>query len=50
MTLMTMMRTATPSMTPRTEISVMIETKVRLGRKYRSASNNSNGKRDMAGG
>ncbi len=49
-TLMTMMSTATPSVTPRTEIKVMIETNVRLGRRYRNASNNSNGKRDMAGG
>ena len=32
-TLMTMMSTATPSMTPMMEINVMIETNVRLGRK-----------------
>jgi tetratricopeptide (TPR) repeat protein len=45
-----MINTATPSVTPRTEIKVMIETNVRLGRKYRSAKSNSNGKRDMQGG
>jgi hypothetical protein len=50
MTLMTMMSTATPNMTPMTEIKVMIETNVRLGRRYRRANSNSNGKRDMAGG
>jgi hypothetical protein len=50
MTLMTMISTATPKVTPNTEIKVMTETNVRLGRKYRNASNNSNGKRDMAGG
>ena len=33
MTLMTMMSTATPSATPTMEMSVMMETNVRLGRK-----------------
>src|SRR6266542_6660073 len=47
-TLMTMMSTATPSMTPITEIKVMTETNVRLGRKYRRARNNSNGSLDIA--
>jgi hypothetical protein len=47
MTLITMIRTATPKVTPRTDISVITETKVRFGRKYRKASSNSNGNRDM---
>ena len=47
MTLMTMISTATPSVTPSTEIKVMTETKVLLGRRYRSASSSSNGNRDM---
>src|ERR1035438_6699703 len=47
MTLMTMISTATPSVTPSTEIEVMTETKVLLGRRYRSASSSSNGNRDM---
>ena len=47
-TLMTMISTATPSATPMTEIKVMTETNVRLGRRYRSASSSSNGNRDMA--
>src|SRR5690242_13732924 len=47
MTLITTMRTATPSMTPTIEMRVMTETNVRLGRKYRSARNNSNGSRDI---
>jgi hypothetical protein len=33
--------------TPSTEINVMTETKVLLGRRYRSASSSSNGNRDM---
>ena len=49
MTLMTMISTATPSVTPSTEIKVMTETKVLLGRRYRSASSSSNGNRDMRG-
>src|SRR5258706_16412490 len=49
MTLMTMMSTATPRVTPSTEIKVMTETNVLLGRRYRSASSSSNGKRDMGG-
>ena len=32
-TLMTMIKTATPSATPRMEMSVMMETNVRLGRR-----------------
>ncbi len=47
MTLMTMISTATPSVTPSTEIKVITETKVLLGRRYRSASSSSNGNRDM---
>src|ERR1035437_3784753 len=47
MTLMTMISTATPSVTPSTEIRVITETKVLLGRRYRSASSSSNGNRDM---
>ena len=47
MTLMTMISTATPSVTPSTEIKVMTETNVLLGRRYRSASSSSNGNRDM---
>src|SRR2546422_11742579 len=47
MTLMTMISTATPSETPSTEIKVMNETNVLLGRRYRSASSSSNGKPDM---
>ena len=38
-----MISTATPNITPITEMSVMKETAVRLGRKYRSANANSNG-------
>ena len=45
---MTMMSTATPNITPTTEMSVMKETEVRLGRKYRSASANSNGSHFIA--
>ena len=47
MTLMTMISTATPKVTPTMEISVITETTVRLGRKYRSASSSSNGSPDM---
>ncbi len=47
MTLMTMISTATPSVTPSTEINVITETKVLLGRRYRSANRSSNGNRDM---
>ena len=47
MTLMTMIKTATPKVTPSTEISVITETKVLLGRKYLTASSSSNGSRDM---
>jgi len=39
---MTTMSTATPRVTPSTEISVMIETKVRFGLRYRSAKNRLN--------
>src|ERR1041385_390252 len=49
MTLMTMMSTATPSETPSTEINVITETNVLLGRRYRIASSSSNGRRDMCG-
>src|SRR3989442_1606988 len=49
MTLMTMISTATPKVTPSTEIKVMTETKVLLGRRYRSASSSSNGNPDMRG-
>src|SRR5439155_24289010 len=49
MTLITMMSTATPNETPSTEINVMTETNVLLGRRYRSASSSSNGRRDMCG-
>ena len=49
MTLMTMISTATPKVTPSTEIKVMTETNVLLGRRYRSASSSSNGSRDMGG-
>jgi hypothetical protein len=48
-TLMTMMSTATPSMTPTMEINVITETNVLLGRRYLSASSNSKGKRDIGG-
>jgi hypothetical protein len=44
-----MINTATPSVTPRTEISVMTDTKERFGRRYRNASNSSKGKRDIRG-
>src|SRR6266478_6468716 len=44
---MTIISTATPSATPSTEINVITETNVLLGRRYRSASSSSNGKRDM---
>src|SRR5258708_10863790 len=47
MTLMTMMSTATPKVTPSAEIRVITETNVRLGRRYRSASSSSNGNRDI---
>src|SRR5438105_9619358 len=47
MTLMTMISTATPKVTPTTEIKVMTETNVRLGRRYRKASNSSKGRPDM---
>src|SRR5258708_31076208 len=47
MTLITMISTATPKVTPSTEISVITETKVLLGRKYLTASSSSNGSRDM---
>ena len=47
MTLMTMISTATPSVTPSTEIKVITETNVLLGRRYRSASSSSNGNPDM---
>jgi hypothetical protein len=47
MTLITTIKTATPSITPITQIAVMIDTNVRLGRKYRSASINSKGNLDM---
>ena len=47
MTLMTMISTATPSVTPSTEINVITETNVLLGRRYRSASSSSNGNPDM---
>ena len=49
MTLMTMISTATPKVTPKTEIKVMTETNVLLGRRYRNASSSSNGKPDMGG-
>src|SRR6266404_4492758 len=49
MTLMTMISTATPKVTPSTEIKVMTETKVLLGRRYRIASSSSNGNPDMRG-
>ncbi len=49
MTLITIMSTATPSVTPSTEIKVITETNVLLGRRYRSASSNSNGNPDMRG-
>ena len=39
--------TATHSVTPSTEIRVMTETKVLLGRRYRSASSSSKGNPDM---
>src|SRR5262245_46609079 len=47
MTLMTIISTATPKETPSTEIKVMTETNVLLGRRYRSASSSSNGSRDI---
>ena len=47
MTLITMINTATPKVTPSTEIKVITETKVLLGRRYRSASSSSNGSPDM---
>src|SRR5437667_4569413 len=47
MTLMTMISTATPRVTPSTEIKVMTETNVLLGRRYRKARSSSNGSRDM---
>ena len=50
MTLMTMIMTATPSITPTTEMRVITETNVRLGRKYRNASSSSKGNPDMAAG
>jgi hypothetical protein len=46
---MTIMSTATPKVTPSTEIKVMTETNVLLGRRYRKASSSSNGSRDMGG-
>src|SRR6266478_1832522 len=49
MTLITIMSTATPRVTPSTEIKVITETNVLLGRRYRSASSNSNGNPDMRG-
>ena len=49
MTLMTIMSTATPRETPSTEISVMTETNVLLGRRYRNASIISKGNPDMSG-
>src|SRR2546428_12874033 len=47
MTLMTMISTATPKVTPSTEIKVMTETNVLLGRRYRNASSSSKGRPDM---
>ena len=38
-----MISTATPSVTPIIEISVITDTNVRLGRKYRNANASSNG-------
>ena len=49
MTLMTMISTATPSVTPMMEIRVMADTNVRLGRKYRSARASSNGSITQSG-
>jgi transcription initiation factor TFIID subunit TAF12 len=43
MTEITTMSTITPSMTPTIEMSVMIETKVRFGFRYRSARKKLNG-------
>ncbi len=46
---MTMIKTATPSMTPMMEMTVMMETNVCLGRKQRSTRSNSNGNFDIGG-
>ena len=48
MTEITIISTPTPNVTPRTEINVIVDTKVRLGLRYLKASCNSNGRRDMA--
>ena len=42
-----MISTATPKVTPTTEIKVITETNVLLGRRYLNARSNSNGSPDM---
>ncbi len=44
-----MISTATPKETPSTDIRVITETNVLLGRKYRIASSTSNGNGDIVG-
>ena len=48
-TLVTIIKIATPKSGPRTDRSEMMETKVRFGRKYLSARKMSSGKRKMEG-